>query len=209
MRKMLSSLVHSENTRQVLYAAFPITFFGSASIGLLTQAEHDWFSRLGSIIVAWALIMIALRRDKYERYLWRIERSRIIAQINKQVQMRDMMQESLALTFDIHALEIMQINEKIGNRGTFLQPRETTLQELETDISNRYTTAPWVSSSETLIEELAENETQYQSELKRFSSWSVFFLRLEILLVVWGTLQWGYGDLFATWARQVLQSLIQ
>lgn len=191
--------ISGENTKQVLFATIPLAFFGLWSIRLFLDGEDDWFSRLGSLIVAWALVNLAVRREKYSQHLWKTERGRIISILNSQTKAQDMLQESLSRTFNLHASQIAQLNHSHGQDNPFVENTPEAIQKFCRDVENEIKEPANANVSEILISEASKREKTYQEELWRYTGWGKLLWRLEVLLILWGTIQWGYGDLLVKW----------
>ena len=189
----------SENTKQLLFAAIILSYFGWVSVDLFLSGEALWFSRLGSAIVAWAIINIGVSREKYSAYLWTIERQRIVNNLNKQTKLHEMSGDSISLTFDLHATQIAQISHHVGLPNSFVENESNKIKEFCFDVERRMEEAPWVEKSKELLREFRELEKEYRNKIKLYTRWQKLFWRLEVVLLVWGTIQWGYGDLLVTW----------
>lgn len=198
-RFRLPAIKLSENTRQTLFAMSPIVMFGTLSAQLWLGNEADWFARLGSLIVAWALIGLSMRREKYSNYIWRIERDRIFRVINLQVDKQDLRDESLHLTFDLHASQIAQIGKELGKPNPFVENDDKAIKDFCLDVEKRRKEARWPEESSALMQALNDADSDFRKEFSKFSAWRTFVWRFEVLLIIWGTLQWGYGDLAVTW----------
>lgn len=193
----------SENTRQVLFTAVPLILFGIISVHLLLTVQDQLFSRLGSLIVAWALINLATKREKYLNYLMHLERNRFSAILNRDREMRRLMQKSIETTFDVHATQIAQICYKLQLQNPFVEDTENAIREFCERVDSYVKNATWTAESEALISIELEDENFYHRELRRFSGWGTLVWRLEVLLILWGTVQWGYGDLFVMWLEDL------
>jgi len=189
----------SENTKQIVYGSIPLIFFGIISTQLFIAKESDYFARLGSLIVVWALLNLTISRDNYSRYLARIERNRVIRIINHQSRLRELMGDSITLTFDLHASQIAQINRALGQENPFVENSIDAIKEFGVDIEKRMETAPWVDESKDMISKFRSSETEFQKKSNTYNNWNRFIWLLEVILLPWGTIQWGYGDLLVDW----------
>lgn len=193
----------SENIKQVVYATGPLIFLGMSSAGLFFKGEADWFARFGSLIVAWALITLSVKREQYNKRLWIIERTRIVRNLNNQVKTREWMQSSLDLTFDIHASQIAQLSRRLGLGNPFGLHNDKAIKDFCDDVDRRFMEADWMKKSEQTHREFITLENDYHQQLEQLEGWSKLLWRLEFLLVLWGTIQWGYGDLLVNWWQGV------
>jgi len=197
--KKLREMRLSENTKKIMYGAIPLIFFGIISTQLFIAKESDYFARLGSLIVVWALLNLTISRDNYSRHLARLERSRVIKIINHQSRLRELMGDSIELTFDLHASQIAQINRALGQENPFVENNIDAIKEFGADIEKRMESAPWVDESKDMISKFRNSETDFTKEADIYNSWSRFIWLLEVTLLLWGTVQWGYGDLLVDW----------
>lgn len=197
--KKLREMRLSENTRQVAYGAIPLIFFGIISAQLFIAKESDYFARLGSLIVVWALLNLTISRDRYSRYLARIERNRVVRIINHHSRLRELMGDSIGLSFDLHASQIAQINRALGQENPFVENNIDAINKFGADVEKRMESAPWVDESKDMVFKFRISETDFQKDANTHNNWSRFIWLLEVILLLWGTIQWGYGDLLVDW----------
>ena len=109
--------------------------------------------------------------------------------------MFDLMQESLTRTFNLHASQIAQINHALGQDNPFVENTPEAIQKYCRDVEDELKKPLNKNKSEILISRAKEREKEYAKELMRYTGWGKLLWRLEVLLILWGTIQWGYGDL--------------
>ena len=189
----------NENVKQVIYAAIPLIFLGTTSAQLFLANEAEWFARFGSLIVAWALLNITRSRENYSRYLTNVEQNRNIRNHNHLTRKLELVGDSMSLTFDLHATQIAQINRKLGQDNPFVENSPEAIEAFGRDVEERLESAPWVAESLEMNSDFRDSEAGHQNDIKLYSKWIKFTWSLEVTLILWGTIQWGYGDLLVTW----------
>jgi len=103
------------------------------------------------------------------------------------------MGEALDLTFDIKSAEIEQLYRETEARRILAHGQEDFRVFLES-ISQRLEDADLETRSMELLEETKDFERRYRDAMKEIIDWEKLFFRLEGILLVWGTIQWGWGD---------------
>lgn len=114
------------------------------------------------------------------------------------------MQDALNLTFDLHATQIAQLSHELGRQNPFVASNDKEIQEFCQRVQDRLDRADWDQQHLAVQEEARQLEADYHRELSSYEGWNKLFFRLEILLVVWGTIQWGYGDLLVKYWHELL-----
>lgn len=189
----------SEQTKQTIFVAIPLVMFTLISANLFLTEEADYFARLGSLIVAWAILNIAVPRGHYSNHLGKMEQERHINNHNRQSKMRDLMGESLTLTFDLHASQIVQIQQSLGQENIFVKNTPEAIEKFCLDVEKRFHEAQTDTVSKDIIFNAGKAEDEYLSNYRRITIQEKALAKLEISLLVWGTIQWGYGDLLVKW----------
>ncbi|WP_289043064.1 hypothetical protein [uncultured Aliiroseovarius sp.] len=182
-----------------------MVLFGVISLNLLAAEEPIWFSKLGSAMIAWAIINLSLAREGFSNAATDWDRLRLVEHLNQMRELNRLQQESLNLTFDIHASQIAQLAREIGKPNPFIENDPEILEAFCSDINNRIAASTVDVESKALIEKLGDLENRYQKDMYTNNSWTKTIWRMEVFLLVWGTLQWGYGDNFVIWLKDLPQ----
>jgi hypothetical protein len=185
--------------RPVIFTMIPLVFFGIISAKLFSDQQYDWFQRLGSLIVVWAVFNLSNQRERYSTAIARGERLRITRHLNQIREMTELQTKTLNLTFDLHASQIAQIGAKVDQPTAFVQNDPDSIRAFCQDIERRLEASTVVAESAGLIEKLREYEGYFQNAMVTNSKWLKTIWYIEVVLLVWGTVQWGYGDLLVTW----------
>lgn len=190
---------YEDRLRQVIYAAIPLIMFGFFSQDLFLENKPDWFSRLGSLMIVWAIINITIKRAHNDavKDVWREQR--IIKHINQIRRIQDLRTRSLDLSFDRHELMIAQINLKLRKSKRFPMTSPLMLKRFDQSIRSRLNSTKTQVEFETLLTELQEFEETYKDAVPSIISWSKMMYSVETILIVVGTIQWGYGGLLVDW----------
>lgn|GEM_PF-5877502 len=168
-----------------------ISLIGSAYFYASDNAEY--FARFGSIILALAFFQITLSREEFQDSKLNWDRHRAFTHINETKQQISHMGEALDLTFDIKSAEIEQLYRETEARRILAHGQEDFRVFLES-ISQRLEDADLETRSMELLEETKDFERRYRDAMKEIIDWEKLFFRLEGILLVWGTIQWGWGD---------------
>ena len=185
--------------RPILFSAIPFMFFGLVSLNLALTNEPSWFSRLGSVMIIWAVGSLSVQREQHASAAARWERHRVTAHLNQMRQLDRMRQESLDLTFDIHATQIAQIATRVGLPNPFVEGDPQKLENFCKDVQRRMQASTVSQRSKEAVDGLRAIEDDYLNSMRDIDKWSRKIWRIEVVLLLWGTLQWGYGDLFIQW----------
>lgn len=201
LRKVMRKHLHP-----VVLMMVPMVFFGKTSFDLLVAEEPEWFARLGSLMVVWAILNYTVQKEAYSKssVLW--DQVRVFEHLNQMRKLDELRQDSLNLTFDIHATQIAQLALLHDMPQPFVENNKESIKTFCDDVSDRMAKSTVYTDSTDLIEKLEAFEDDYKSVFVEHSQWSSVFTLLEILLLIWGTVQWGYGDCFVIWVRGMNQS---
>ena len=186
----------SENTRQVLFAAAPMVFFGILSFQLFSSGHAEYFSRLGSLILVWAIINLSFRREEFATALFEAERNRLVAHNNRLVEKLDLMQQSLHRTFNLHAAQIAKLSQIVYTPNPFIEDDPSKIDAFYEEVCASINDTEWQKIALDNHQSNEKIEREYNDARSRLSGWNRFIFKAEMLLIIWGTIQWGYGDLF-------------
>ena len=184
----------------------PLVFFGIISLNLLIAQEPSWFARLGSAMVVWAIVNLSIHRERYSRAATQWDRVRFVEHLNQMRELDRLRQKSLNLTFDLHASQIAQIAREIGKPNPFVENDPEILKAFCSEIEERLAGSTVDVESRALIEKLRETEHRYRNDMCVNNNWTKTIWNMEIVLLIWGTLQWGYGDCLVLWLHGLQQS---
>ena len=197
--KFLQRLGHSDTTRQVLFYSMPFAIFLFWSWTLLVENKASDFSRLGSLVTAWAIINLSVRREQYAEAVSNWGTNRTLKHLNQIRELDEMREESLHLTFDLHATQIVQICHRLGLPNAFVENEAEKIRSFCDNVQERLTKGDAPQRSTMAIEKLREFEASYNARVPTYERWRKITWRLEITLIILGTVQWGYGDIFVSW----------
>lgn len=178
-----------------------MVFFGLISMNLLFSDQADWFARLGSAMIAWAIINLSTARERYDGAIVRGDRLRTVRHLNQMRELDRLREESLNVTFDIHASQIAQLAHALDKPNPFVENDPEKIAAFCAAVEERWEASTVDVDSKALVEQLSKQEDSYQHALSQNDFWGKAAWRMEFILLVWGTIQWGYGDVFVTWVN--------
>lgn len=192
----------NERLRQIIFASIPMIFFGIISSRLFYSNEPAWFAKLGAAMIAWAIFNLSLQRERYSRAMQSWDKVRSQARIDLIRQLDELRDQSLHLTFDLHASQIAQINHALGKDNPFVNNEKHEILQFCKNVQDRLEQSRTPDESRRLLNEIQQLEDDYQSATKEMTDWSRLIWRLEVALLLVGTLQNGYGDALVNWYHQ-------
>lgn len=198
-------ITFEKDVRPVLFMMVTFVAFGLMSLNLLLTQEPDWFARLGSVMVVWAVVNFSIGRERYSQAASRWNRRWVVEHLNQIRDLQALQTKSLNLTFDIHATQIAQIANDINKPNPFVESDPERLEAFCADVQRRIETSTVEVETTALIEKLSQLENDYQWSMDTNTRWTKTLWAMEVILLVWGTSQWGYGDCLVTWFH-VLES---
>ncbi|AVW93264.1 hypothetical protein [Celeribacter baekdonensis] len=195
--------IWDKHLRQILFASLPMIFFGILSVNAFHSKTAEGFARIGGLIMVYAIYNLSRSREKYiaSRDQWENARS---AKFHKLFfQWDNLQRESLNLTFDMHASQIAQINKHLGQENPFIENDDALIEEFCRDIERRRNNSTVEERSKELLGQLSEFENQYINAQKTLQPWTKLIWRLEVFLLLWGSLQSTYGTVFYDWLKNL------
>jgi hypothetical protein len=121
MQRLLTNRV-----RQILFTMIPFIFLGWQSIYFLIENRPEEFTKFGAIIIIWSLINISLSRNRYASSISKWEQSMLWTHIEYYRGREELKDESLHLTFNLHACQIAQMSAHLGLPNPFVNRLNTT-----------------------------------------------------------------------------------
>jgi hypothetical protein len=204
--RVLMSLSHllTRNVRQILFAALPIIFFGIPTVRNFLQNDPSGVETYGPFITIWALFNISIGKSRYESSIEKWKHSRLWEHL-KYLEIKDRFRdESLNLTFDLHASQIAQINAKLGEENPFCASNPAAIQEFCESVQKRISEGEeFIAKQEQNDRLISDFDEQYTTHVDEMTSWSSYLWRLEIGMAVWGTVQGAYGEELTTLFHQI------
>ena len=204
MKKTIDWVVKATNvipdkTNAPLLVIVAILGCGFWSIHLVANQDADSFSRFGSFIVAIAILNFSFLRESFSQAATLWDRKWIDENIKQLHEMDALMKKVIDLHIDAQKNQTAQAAQDLNN------PRADAVDDLRVDessrnnIQNRTDMGSIEDGFKKLAEKKRELETDYNTYKKGINDWSKFLWPAELFLLFWGTLQWGYGDLFVHW----------
>lgn len=194
VRSQLAPPELPRNLHQVLFATFSLCFCLIGSVYFYITGNGDHFSRFGSAILALAFIQVAVSRARFHDSKLAWDRYRAFVHINETKRQLHFLCDSLDLTFDMLTAEIEQLYRETKTQR--ISPRAiTSLDDLLASITHRLIEARHWTESVELLKDSKEFEARYRAAMTEIEDWQRLLFRLEGTLLVWGTIQWGWGDL--------------
>jgi hypothetical protein len=201
---MSLSRLFTRDTRQILFAALPIIFFGIPTVRNFIENDPSEVESYGPFITIWALFNISVGKSRFENSIEKWKHSRIWQHL-KHLEERDHFRDqSLSLTFDLHASQIAQINANLGNENPFCESSPTAIREFCESVQERMSAGKeFVARQEQNDKLLSDFDEQYTAQVEELTSWSSYLWRFEIGMAVWGTVQGAYGEELTTLFHQL------
>lgn len=161
--------------------------------------DPDQLQRSGSLIVVFAIVNFSLDRSRYEgaRDDWRY--SKIVSHVNHLHRLREVDEYRLNLTADSHTFQIAQLLNAAGAPNPYGLETKESLEALANDLDERMRNEELQEKHESEIKKTRELDSQFKEVEESFFKLPGVILRYEIALLIIGTIQWGYGDLFLKW----------
>lgn len=200
---MIFSRLFTRDVRQILFAALPIIFFGIPTVRAFLQNDPSGVEAYGPFITIWALFNISIGKSRYENSIENWNHSRLWQHL-KHLEVKDRFRdESLNLTFDMHAFQIAKITAKLGEENPFCASNPKAIQEFDESVQKRVSEGPEFISKQEHNDRLISNfDEEYNASVDEMTSWSSYLWRLEISMAAWGTVQGAYGEELTTLFHQ-------
>lgn len=180
-------------TRKSLFALVMVLFWFLISLPALSSGDPLAFQASGSLVVAAGIILLATRRLDFSQRIQNSELAALLAAINRLEALRKLTEERLHITFDLHMLQIAELSRRAGvpnpNGPETTDEIRKHAEELERRIAGRTEIPPPPEETDAIT---AINDLTTAREF--FDPWLPFLWRLELLFIIFGTLQWGYGN---------------
>lgn len=166
------------------------------SLPPLLNNQPEAFQAAGSIVVAWGVLFIGTKKIQYETSLRIADEVMITSALNRLEAHRRISDERTELTFDVHMLQIAQISAHSGVPNTIGPQSPEEIQDLSESIQQR-TSKGMFRPPPPEDEQATKALTQLKSIRSKFDPWVKLMWRMELTFVIFGTLQWGYGNHWA------------
>ena len=165
-------------------------------LGPLLANEPSRFQATGSIIVAWGIFSFGRNKIKREKSIAMTEKNELVSAI-EYIRQQLSFHESLATnTANVHTLQHYQLLETLGmnyENGPDLEKEIAHFEKLTGDHSNHNRLhAELLAKQKTAL----NDATRMKSVRSEQQPWVQLLTKLELFFVIFGTLQWGYGDVW-------------
>lgn len=188
------SKIFTDNVRQILFATIPLTYLGILSLDLFIRNNPDGVAKLGAFITIWALINISIGRTRYGAALAAWEQSNLWEHIRYYEERAKVRDESLTLTFDLHAYQIARISDHVKIPHSVFDTDSDYLDEFGKDLDKRMKDdRSFFEAQDKMHKRLTDFKENYKINASKSKSWEGFLYRVEIVMAAWGTLQSSYG----------------
>ncbi|KJZ20685.1 hypothetical protein [Loktanella sp. S4079] len=181
------------------YQLIPFALFGWLSVQLILANEPDWFARLGSLIVAWAIFYLSRSQSTFNTVNQKWEHQRTQSHLVYLRKQFEADRQALELTFDIHACQHAQIAQVLQVPNPFCENDAEKVESFCRDVQKRLEE----NSGENPLSDLSNILNQFEERYARSHESNTIWLKTiwwtEFTLLIWGTIQWGYGDLLVDW----------
>lgn len=199
IRKLVEK-VFTENVKQTLFSMIQLLFVGFHSTSLFIENNPKAFSQFGAIIIVWSLIQLSISRTRYSSIISDWDNKLLTAQIDHQRYRSQVRDRSLHLTFNIHASVISQICHHLGRPSPFVGDSSEALESLVSSVEKELTNeTSFMKEQEEVAEKFKTFRKNHKAETDKIKSWSNLFMKIEVILIAWGTLQNAYGADLVTW----------
>lgn len=199
IRKLIRK-VFTENVKQILFSMIQLLFVGFHSVSLFMENKPKEFSQFGAIIIVWSLIQLSISRTRYSSIISDWDNNLLTAQIDHQRYRSQVRDRALNLTFNIHASVISQVCHHLGRPSPFVgdssEALESLLSSVEEELANE---ANFIKEQEEAAEKFKAFKEKHKAETGNIKSWSNLFMKIEVILIAWGTLQNAYGADLVNW----------
>ncbi|MEM1234040.1 MAG: hypothetical protein AAGH70_07920 [Pseudomonadota bacterium] len=164
---------------------------------LLVQNNTTAFSAFGSAILAVSLIFITVTRELQARRAEERFRQNAFQLFDYNVRTLNFLNEHFAASIGSLEEEISALKRAIRDKklDNFADPRSPKSQAYLALLKSDAFLEDVVRSQR------AQKHDQFIADLDKENSekWGVFLWSFEVLLILWGTLQWGYGTYLVQW----------
>jgi len=188
----LSSLGH--RTRAALFIIVTVFIWCSFSLVPLLENNPDSFQAAGSIIVAWAVIFYVRNRTSRERQISLAQRDAMICSFNRQEAFREFADSLANNTANMFSLSYLTLLRTLGLQDEFIS-------DMDKEIANLRTAQSETKAHDKLYDRMLEaNDRSNQANAtwmdfeKSQQPWTTLLGRVELVFIVVGTIQWGYGN---------------
>lgn len=185
--------------KQLLYTLSFFTIWAVVCVPKIWLEDETRFQAAGSLVVAYTIAILVTRRAAYDRSLALSQEVAVTTALNRIEAHRKISEIRSDNTADLHAVQLVQISNHIGVPCPIGPQNETELRELGQDLEKRLAAESFPPPKEDqafvkAIDQLKEKRTALET-------WVSFMWKLEVFFLVFGTLQWGYGDQWLIYAR--------
>ncbi len=191
--------------RIFLFFIIAICIWAIWSLGSLINNNPADFQAAGSIIVAWAIVDYGQDRKSREKIRNMYQTNLVLSAIKYQAALLEMHERRAENTANRDALVHFRLLETLGLKDSAVADQRLAIKELEALAEDN-------SENERLHNQLVSAQKLAQSDQeawvaheKEYEPWLRYVARAELVMVVFGTLQWGYGD---RWVATVHTQLV-
>lgn len=162
----------------------------------LVHNEPANFQAAGSLIVVVAILMLSRARAQYENTYRDWIKSRFSARLSKLDEQVRVIEERANFTANLHSLQIAQISDQMNFDHPWREVKKEKWEEIAENLNLQLDKNTPFPDLPRKISESENMELQFKDFEGEFLPWMTRVWRLEVVLLILGTLQWGYGDRF-------------
>ena len=188
-------------------------FFSFAALGFwliwcldpLLNNKPESFQAAGSIIVAWGIYSYGRERSTREKILNSINTGAIISAVNRVSAAQEFHESVAENTANIHLLNHYRLIKSLGMKAPEVGDLNSAIAKLEAILANRERHDELYDKFVKMHDVVLEDTNQMRSARDGHEPWVKFLTKLELYFVLFGTLQWGYGNL---WVETLHEDLL-
>jgi hypothetical protein len=190
--------------------AYTVTFLAVAfwlvwCLDPLLNNKPERFQAAGSIMVAWGIYRFGKERLTREKILNSANAGAIISAINR-LSAAQSFHESLAEnTANMHSLNHYKLMKQLRVKSQHIDDIDSAIEELEARLSDRTKHDELYDKFVSLHNDVTDAVDEKSVARNRHEPWVGYLASLELYFVIFGTLQWGYGNF---WVETLHQGLI-
>lgn len=191
--------------RKFLFILIALIIWAIWSLGPLLNNNPADFQAAGSIIVAWAIVFYGRERVSREKIRGIYQSNALFSSI-KYLETRQQMHEKIAEnTANRDALCHFRLLETLGLKDTAVPDQLLAIRELEMLAKDDTENEKLYRDFRSAQERSHAYRNEWNEHEERHEPWLRVIARLETVAVVFGTLQWGYGD---RWVKMIHDTTI-
>lgn len=181
-------------SRHAVFSASAALIWLIFSLPPLILNNPDAFQASGSIIVAWAVLFYARDRARRENEIVKAQRQQLVAILDEHDAWGDYHAVKSKIEFQEHELRHLKLLKSLGHAASGETGVAEQIAELEADLADRSALEKLRIRREAKDREAKDAAKRAEATARHQGPAAKLLSRLELVLIVYGTLQWGYGD---------------